>query len=338
MSRNMRKWAADYIASPRKKTIPVLSFPAVQLLDISVKEFISNSESQAKGLKAVADRVDTGATVSNMDLSLEAECFGSTIRVSDDEVPTVIGSIIEDEDEAEALEVPEVGSGRTQIAIDAMKIACSEITDRPVFAGCIGPFSLAGRLMDVTETMFYCIDEPEMVETVLEKCTEFIINYMNAYKETGADGVVMAEPLAGILSPSMAEEFSHPYVKRIIEAVQTDEFAVIYHNCGNAAVAMSEGIFDLGAMGYHFGDAIEMKDICEKAPEDVLVMGNLSPSKELRNGTPESVREATLKIMNECSRYPNFVISSGCDIPPMTPWENIDAFFAAIEEFYDSNL
>lgn len=57
--------------------------------------------------------------------------------------------------------------------------------------------------MDVTETMFYCIDEPEMVETVLEKCTKFIINYMNAYKETGADGVVMAEPLAGILSPSI---------------------------------------------------------------------------------------------------------------------------------------
>lgn len=338
MSRNMRLWAADYIANPRKKAIPVLSFPAVQLLDISVKEFISNSESQAKGLKAVADRVDSGATVSNMDLSLEAECFGSTIRVSDDEVPTVIGSIIDDEESAEALEVPEVGSGRTQIAIDAMSLACKEITDRPVFAGCIGPFSLAGRLMDVTETMFYCIDEPEMVETVLEKCTEFIINYMNAYKATGADGVVMAEPLAGILSPSMAEDFSHPYVKRIIEAVQTDEFAVIYHNCGNAAVAMSDGIFDLGAMGYHFGDAIVMKDICEKAPSDVLVMGNVSPSVELRNGTPESVREATLKIMSECCSYPNFVISTGCDVPPMSPWENIDAFFAAVDEYYDNNL
>lgn len=339
MGRNMKEWAAEYIANPRKKAIPVLSFPAVQLLDISVKEFISKSDSQARGLKAVADRANTGASVSNMDLSLEAEAFGSTIRVSDDEVPTVIGSIIDEDTDVEAeLEVPEVGAGRTQIAIDAMAIACKEITDRPVFAGCIGPFSLAGRLMDVTETMFYCIDEPEMVEAVLEKCTEFIINYMNAYKATGANGVVMAEPLAGILSPSMAEDFSHPYVKKIIDAVQTDEFAIIYHNCGNAAVAMADGIFGLGAVGYHFGDAINMKDICEKAPADVMVMGNVSPSKELRNGTPESVREATLKVMSECCSYPNFVISSGCDIPPMSPWENIDAFFAAIEEYYDNNL
>ena len=27
--------------------------------------------------------------------------------------------------------------------------------------------------------------------------------------------------------------------------------------------------------------------------------------------------------------YPNFVISGGCDIPPQSPWDNIDAFFAA---------
>ena len=31
----------------------------------------------------------------------------------------------------------------------------------------------------------------------------------------------------------------------------------------------------------------------------------------------------------------NFVISSGCDIPPLSKWENIDAYFAAIEEYYD---
>lgn len=36
-----------------------------------------------------------------------------------------------------------------------------------------------------------------------------------------------------------------------------------------------------------------------------------------------------------CAEFPNFVISSGCDIPPASPWENIDAFFEAVEEFYN---
>ena len=51
-------------------------------------------------------------------------------------------------------------------------------------------------------------------------------------------------------------------------------------------------------------------------------------------GTPDRVREETLALLNKCSKYPNFVLSSGCDIPPMTPWENIDAFFAAQNEYY----
>lgn len=53
-------------------------------------------------------------------------------------------------------------------------------------------------------------------------------------------------------------------------------------------------------------------------PADTLAMGNVDPAGEFRNGTPESIREATLNVMNACCKYPNFVISSGCDIPPLS--------------------
>lgn len=120
----------------------------------------------------------------------------------------------------------------------------------------IGPYSLAGRLLDVSEAMVLCYEEPDMVHAVMEKTTAFLIDYCKAYKAAGANGVVMAEPLTGMLSPNLAEEFSHPYVERIVDAVQDDSFAVIYHNCGNNVVLMADAIFGLGAMGYHFGNAI----------------------------------------------------------------------------------
>jgi len=182
--------------------------------------------------------------------------------------------------------------------------------------------------------MIYCYEEPDMVHTIMEKTTAFLINYCNAYKAAGANGVVMAEPLTGMLSPGLAEEFSHPYVKRIVEAVQTDDFAVIYHNCGDNVRLMTDGIYDIGAMGYHFGDACRLADMLPAAPVDALVMGNVSPAGEINQGTPESVRKATRKVMEECIHAPNFVISSGCDIPPMSPWSNIEAFFNAVDEFY----
>ena len=334
MNRNMTKWVEDMIANPTKKAMPVLSFPAISLMGITVKDLISSADLQAKGMKMVADEVPSAASVSLMDLSVEAECFGSTIQVSDGEVPTVTGSIVSSEEDADALQVPEVGSCRTGIYIDAIKKACEMITDRPVFAGIIGPFSLAGRLMDVTEAMIYCYEEPDMVETVMEKVTEFLINYAKAYKEVGADGIVMAEPLAGLLSPALAEEFSAPYVKKVVDAVQDDNFIVVYHNCGNAVVRMADSIVDTGAKVFHFGNSIKLAEILPLIPSDRLVLGNVDPAGELRNGTPESIKAATKKVMSECCEYKNFGISTGCDVPPMSSWDNIHAFFEAVEEFY----
>ncbi len=331
---NMKIWLEECKASPRKKAIPVLSFPSVQLMGITVKELISDSDLQAKGMKAIADRVPSAASVSMMDLSVEAEAFGAAIKTSDHEVPTVFGTLVETEEDAENLTVPKVGAARTGLYVEAIAKACQCITDRPVFAGVIGPYSLAGRLLDVSEIMVLCYEEPDMVHTVLEKATAFLIEYMNAYKTAGAGGVVVAEPLAGLLSPSLMAEFAAPYMKRIVDAVQTDDFLVIYHNCGGAIASLTESMISCGAAAYHFGNAVDMEIMLDKMPSDVLVMGNIDPVGEFRNGTPESITNATKDLLTRCSAYANFVPSSGCDIPPMAKWENIDAFFRAVDEYY----
>ena len=334
MKRDMKAWLEALRTAPVKKPLPILSFPAVQLMGITVRELISSADAQAKGMELVARHTDAAASVSLMDLSVEAECFGSQIRVSDEEVPTVVGSIVADEEEARALAVPAVGAGRTGLYIEAIRQASEKITDRPVFAGAIGPFSLAARLMDVTDAMVYCYDEPDMVHILLQKVTRFITDYCLAFKEAGANGVVIAEPVAGLLSPALEAEFSGPYVKQIVDAVQDDSFLVIYHNCGNAVIRQIDSILSTGAAAYHFGNAIRMADMMPHIPAGSVALGNVDPPGEFSNGTPESIRAATRKVLEECSRYPNFVISSGCDIPPLSRWENIDAFFAAVAEFY----
>ena len=331
----MKQWLSDMISDKTKTALPILSFPSASLMGVTVRELISDSNRQAQGMKAVADRTKSAAAVSLMDLSVEAECFGATIRVSDEEVPTVIGRLIHDEDEADALKVPAVGTARSGLYVDSIRKAVELITDRPVLAGIIGPFSLAARLLDVTEIMMDCYDEPDMVHTVLEKCTAFLIEYAKAYKAAGANGIMMAEPVAGLLSPALEEEFSSPYVGQIVEAVQDENFIVVYHNCGNNVLRMTESILSTGADAYHFGNSIDMAEMLAKMPADTVVMGNVDPTGVLRQGTPETVRKATLEVMSKCCSYPNFVISSGCDIPPASPWENIDAFFTTVEAYYN---
>ena len=332
MKINMREWLNDLPKS--KKAFPILSFPCVSLLGCTVKELISDSDRQAEGMVQVAKRTDSAAAIGFMDLSVEAECFGASIRISDDEVPTVTGRLIEDEEAANALSVPSVGSARTGLYIEAIRKAVPQITDRPVFAGMIGPFSLAARLLDVSEIMMDCYDEPEKVHTVLEKVTEFLINYARAFRDAGANGIMIAEPVAGLLSPALEAEFSAPYVKKIIDAVQDDFYPVIYHNCGDNVLRMIDSISSIGAAGYHFGNSIDLKEMLEKFPQDLPVMGNVDPAGILRMSNPETVREKTLELLENCSAYANFIPSSGCDVPPMTPWNNLDAFFGAVKEYY----
>jgi len=332
----MKQWFHEQIAVPRKKAMPVLSFPSVGLLGISVSELIGSSERQAQGMKCIADAVDSAASLSMMDLSVEAEAFGSVIRFSENEVPTVTGSIIADLEETEALKIPQVGAGRTGRYVEAIGKAVRLITDRPVFAGVIGPYSLAGRLMDISEALANCLAEPDMVHAAMRKTSAFLIAYITAYKQTGANGVVIADPLTGLLSDKLASEFSTPYVRQIVEAVQSNEFAVVYHNCGNNTIQMIGSLLRTGCTAYHFGDSIDMAEMMRHIPADVAALGNVSPAREFRGGTPESIYNETLRIMEACCpAHPNFIISSGCDIPPLSSWDNINAFFRAVKDYYE---
>lgn len=50
---NVKQWLNDWRNAAVKKTMPVLSFPCVQLTGVTVRQLVSDSTLQAKGMKAV---------------------------------------------------------------------------------------------------------------------------------------------------------------------------------------------------------------------------------------------------------------------------------------------
>lgn len=332
---NMYQWTETMKTSLVKKALPILSFPGIQLMEgVTVRSLVQDSRLQAACMKEVADHIDSAASVSLMDLSVEAEAFGAETVMFDEDLPVVRSALVSSLEEAQELEVPSVYDKRTRVYIEAIRLVKPQITDRPVLAGGIGPFSLTGRLVDVSEAMIYCYEEPEILHVLLEKCVEFSINYIRELKKAGADGVVLAEPLAGMISPEHERVFSAPYVKRIVEVVQDENFIVVYHNCGNYTYLMTESISQNGCRVFHFGNSVDMGQMLQKMPQDVLVMGNIEPSGQFRNGTPESISAATACLLETCGTCRNFIPSSGRDIPPMSPWDNIHAFFDSVKSYY----
>jgi len=327
----MKQFLDFVLQSNKTLALPIMTHPGIEALGYTVREAVSNGQIHFEAIKFLSEKFETVAATSIMDLTVEAEAFGATVNLPDHEIPTVTGRLVSGTEEVEALKIPSITDGRIPQYLLANQLAAQNITNKPVFSGCIGPFSLAGRLYDMSEIMVGIYIEPDVILQLLQKCTDFLIDYCKALKATGTAGVIMAEPAAGLLSNEDCQLYSTNFVKQIVDAVQDDNFTLVLHNCGNHGQC-TEAMITSGAKALHFGNAIDMKGVLEKCPSDIIVLGNLDPVGVFKQGTPESIRISVTDLLAKTKDYPNFVISSGCDLPPFVPEENIKAFLDAVSD------
>ena len=100
------------------------------------------------------------------------------------------------------------------------------------------------------------------------------------------------------------------------------------HVCGNIVPIMS----DMIATGVDFLDVdyqVQAAEAIALGADRVALRGNLDPSSVFRFGTVDQVRRQT-EALCWATRGARWVMSSGCDIPPRTPAENIAAFVETV--------
>lgn len=328
----MNKFIKQLQDSDKRIAIPIMTHPGIEAIGKKVIDAVTDGNVHYQAIRNVTETYQTTACTVIMDLTVEAEAFGCAISMPEDEVPSVMGRLVYDEETVSNLQVPSLSAGRMPEYLKANRLAVENIKDKPVLSGCIGPFSLAGRLYDMSEIMVGIYIDPDVIKTLLDKCTAYITAYCRELKAIGATGVIMAEPAAGLLSNEDCQEYSTQYVRKIVEAVQDDDFAVILHNCGNTGQC-TQAMIDSGAAALHFGNAVDMVEALEQCPSDLIVMGNIDPVGILKQATPEVVYKTTAGLLQKTAQYKNFVISSGCDMPPLVPDANIKAFYQAIADF-----
>ena len=333
MKYNMNQWVAGLISGPGRSALPIVTSPGIPLIGAAPPDVFRSGVLQAEAVIALAAKTpQSAAALTMMDLSVEAEAFGTPIKFGAEENPTVLEGVVNEPAEIEKLPIPKIGFARTVETLRAAKLCAETITDRPTLGGLIGPFSLAGRLTEMSKFMLWAAMDPTATHALLEKGTTFLIDYAKAFKAAGCNGIIMAEPAAGLISPKMSKEFSANYIKRVVDAVQDESFIFVLHNCGKTE-KMVDVLLSTGASALHVGNAVDIRNILAQTPKHVPVMGNLDPAGIFRLGTTEIVYEAATALLERTAEFPNFVLSSGCDIPPGTPLENVLAFFRALDDW-----
>ena len=331
------QWISDCLKGEKRFALPFMTHPGIELCSKTIKEAVMDGKVQAQAIIKMNDLFPADGVTTIMDLTIEAEAFGAEIIFKEHEMPTVSNRLVHDVASVNNLTIPSLKQGRISQYLLAERLAVEAIQDKPIFGGCIGPFSLAGRLYGLSELLMDLYIDPDTIISLLEKCAVFIKDYCIAIKKTGIHGVIIAEPAAGLISNDDCIQYSTIYIQQIVKTVQDENFIVILHNCGNTGHC-TDAMIKSGAKGLHFGNKIDITGILNDIPEDILVMGNIDPVGVFKQATAQEVYDLSLCLLNKTTGKNNFILSSGCDVPPEIPLENIDAFYRAINDYNNQEI
>lgn len=267
------------------------------------------------------------------DLCVEAEALGSMINTysnSDDLLyPTIKEKVIHNEDEMDFI-VPEgiIERGRVPLMRDAIKIAKETLNGEvPIGSYLLGPFTLAGQIMELNDLLKLSFKKPEKVGALLQSLTDVIIAIAGEYEKAGMDYLTIREmgATSDVLSPRVFKSLILPYLKQIFDKVNVSS---VIHICGKTN-DISQAMVDSGADAISVDQKNDIVETRKKLGSDVLIFGNYDPYNVLVSGTPELIRETMTKCLDDGVD----AIWPGCDIWPTVPPENFKTMMDTVKEY-----
>lgn len=271
------------------------------------------------------------------DLCVEAEALGCQMNAYDEVAqllyPTIKSKIIENPIEQLAgfkLNLDNLATkGRVPVVCEAIKMMKANLgTEAAVGAYILGPYTLAGQIMALDDLFKLTFKKSDDVNALLDQLADALIIIAKAYAEAGADFICVREmgATSDILSPRSFKKVIEPHLVKIFEALK--DIPNILHICGSTNKVVKQ-MADCKAMAI----AIEAKNDMALTREDIgyepLVFGAIDSFNVLVNGTPEEVKAATLKCLDDSvdALWPS------CDIWPDAPVENLKAMVDTVAEF-----
>ncbi|MCR4427212.1 MAG: uroporphyrinogen decarboxylase family protein [Firmicutes bacterium] len=314
---------ADLAAKAGHRLVtPLLGYPGAKLTNSSLKQNEFNPVLHCESLTRLVERFRPDVVFLMMDLSLEAGALGLPVRFPLFESPTVEEHPVASVDDLEPFRVLDpLDDVRIRGFVRTMELMAERI-DIPKGGYVVGPFTLAGLLMGASELAMATVTDPELVHAVVRFSAGVCRRYALALADAGADIIAVLEPTATFLSPRSFTSFCGDYVKEILDGMKP---IMALHICGNTTHLIRE-MCATGAEGLSLDSPVNLATVAPIVDPGVVLVGNIDPVGVMVQQTPEGVEQEVRRLLDSMAPYPNFILSTGCDLPYETPLENIDAF------------
>lgn len=247
--------------------------------------------------------------------------------------PIVLQHLISKPEDVDRLQIPDPRTeGKVPTALEAVRILDEEKRHVPIFLGIISPLMLAMQLRGDHETMIDMTNEPRSLKQLLEKTTEFILEYTREAVEAGADQLVLDDSLSNsdFLTLDQFKTFAEPYEDRIANEMRKMDIESILHVCGSVSEAQLDRMIDIDVDAISIDEAVPIavaKRISTR--RHMVVLGNISPTQTLLMGKVGQIEEATRRCIDDGTD----AVAPGCNLETYTPMENLLAMTSTAKNY-----
>lgn len=269
-----------------------------------------------------------------VDLCVEAEAMGCQINVYPKAegilYPTIKEKLVHNEADMDTVTFPAniAELGRVPLMREAIKLLKADIgKDVAVGSYVLGPFTLAGQIMELNDLLKLSFKKADKVAKLLDLCADAIILVAKEYEKAGVDYITVREmgATSDVLSPRVFKNLIAPALHKVIKELSV--FSVL-HVCGKTNDIVTTMV-ETGPTAISVEQKNDIAESRKKLGDDALIFGNFDAYNVLVAGSEELVRSTIRKCVDDGVN----AVWPGCDIWPTVPVANMEAMMDEINKY-----
>lgn len=306
----------------------MVTLPAIESIGIRFPQIHVSAENMANAAVASVERYGFDSAVVPFDMCTIPEALGLKVSLYEESEEVLYPTIPYKWPHPRDVRIPDdyLNRGRMPEVSRAISMLKERIGhDRAVGSWVLGPFTLAGQLVELDVLMKMTYREKATVERLLDELVELIIDLGIHYRDKGADYLNLREMGTGsdLLSPRTFREMIKPRLEKIFSSWPSPK---ILHICG-ATDLIIEIMNDCGADAISVDQKNNLSQSRKKVGDRTILLGNFDPYKTLCSMDESEVDGVIKRCIDEGSD----AVWPGCDIWPMVKEENVRAYVRAVE-------
>jgi MtaA/CmuA family methyltransferase len=318
-------------AIDRIPVTPILMAFAARFIGKTYLEYYLNYQVLVDSYLACQKEFNFDMVMAISDPFRETEGYGAVFSYPDNGIPVMKEPLLKTLEDREINSLPVLDPHQASrmkdrlLAVNAFHQIISK--DIPILGWVEGPFAEAADLRGVQNLMMDIIDQPEQLESLLKIVLETEKKFAEEQIKAGADIIGVGDAAASLLSPSLYKKYVLPFEQELFSSIHQLGAKVKLHICGNTS-GLLPYMAQTGADIIDLDFMVSLKEARHYFGSQVCICGNVDPISVMLEGTPEDVRQASLRCIEDAGMP--FILSAGCEIPVATPPENLHALCQAV--------